>query len=315
MKKNIFPPDGWTPDRLSDLTGKTYVITGDTAGTGKEAAKHLIARGATVVMLNRNPKKSDAVIQAMQADFGVNAPIRAITLDLSDLSSVRHAAAEVLETVPQIDALICNAAIAQVPNQKLTVDGFESQLGTNYYGHYLLCNMLFDRIEASSGRLVIVSSLGYKMGIKKIQFDDMNWNNNYHQNNTYCHSKLAQMMFAYALQDKITAAGLSTQVYVCHPGASRTSLIETNANRISKIMFAIMAYLPIVQSAEQGAYPQLMCATETKLDQRAFYGPIGRLEFSGPVGKGILHDYAYDPETLARLWDLSAEKTGCAWKI
>jgi hypothetical protein len=123
------------------------------------------------------------------------------------------------------------------------------------------------------------------------------------------------MMFAYALQDKIAAAGLNTQVYVCHPGASWTSLIETNANQISKIMFAIMARLPIVQSATHGAYPQLMCATENDLDQRAFYGPIGRLEFSGPVGKGILLDYAYDPTALERLWVLSEQQTGCSWAI
>ena len=146
MKENIFPPNGWTPVRMPDLTGKTYVITGATAGTGKEAAKHLIAKGGSVVMLNRNPEKSQDVIEAMQSEFGADAPIRAITLDLSDLSSVRRAAAEVLETVPKIDALICNAAIAQVPKQKLTVDGFESQLGTNHYGHFLLCNLLFDRI-------------------------------------------------------------------------------------------------------------------------------------------------------------------------
>jgi len=315
MKENIFPPNGWTPARMGDLTGKTYVITGATAGTGKEAAKQFIAQGASVVMLNRNPTKSLDVIEAIQSEFGADAPLRAITLDLSDLSSVRRAADEVLETVPQIDALICNAAIAQVPKQKLTVDGFESQLGTNHYGHFLLCNLLFDRIEASSGRMVVVSSLGYKMGIKRIQFDDMNWDKNYHQNKTYCHSKLAQMMFAYALQDKIAAAGLNTQVYVCHPGASRTSLIETNANQISKIMFAIMARLPIVQSATHGAYPQLMCATENDLDQRAFYGPIGRLEFSGPVGKGILLDYAHDPDVLERLWVLSEQQTGCSWAI
>ena len=69
-------------------------------------------------------------------------------MDLAELDSVREAAAEVLETVPRIDALICNAAIAQVPTQKLTVDGFESMLGTNHYGHFLLSGLLFDRIEA-----------------------------------------------------------------------------------------------------------------------------------------------------------------------
>jgi len=84
------------------------------------------------------------VIEAIQSEFGADAPISAITLDLSDLSSVRRAAAQVLETVSQIDVLICNAAIAQVPKQKLTVDGFESQLGTNHYGHfcYVTCCLI-----------------------------------------------------------------------------------------------------------------------------------------------------------------------------
>ena len=91
----------------------------------------------------------------------------------------------------------------------------------------LLCNLLFDRIEASSGRVVVVSSLGYKMGIKRIQFDDMNWDKNYHQNKTYCHSKLAQMMFAYALQDKIAAAGLTTQA-LCVPSWGLSDVIDRN---------------------------------------------------------------------------------------
>lgn len=97
-------------------------------------------------------------------------------MDLADLSSVREAGGEVLKTVPQIDALMCNAAIAQVPTQEFTVDGFESQLGTNHYGHFVLCGMLFDRIEESKGRIVVVASLGYKMGLKTILQSDMQGN-------------------------------------------------------------------------------------------------------------------------------------------
>jgi NAD(P)-dependent dehydrogenase (short-subunit alcohol dehydrogenase family) len=99
----------------------------------------------------------------------------------ASLTSVREAATEVLKTVPQIDTLMCNAAIAQVPTQKHTVDGFESMLGTNHYGHFLRARLLFPRIEESKGRIVVVSSLGYNMGDKTIQFNDMN----YHQNKTY----------------------------------------------------------------------------------------------------------------------------------
>ncbi|MEM8858592.1 MAG: SDR family NAD(P)-dependent oxidoreductase, partial [Chloroflexota bacterium] len=173
--KNQFGPNGWTPKHLGSLKGKTYLITGTTSGTGFEATRILLSKGAKVVMLNRNSKKSDNIIAQLKQELGPDIDVSAIRMDLSDLASVRAAAAEVLETVPQIDALICNAAIAQVPTQKLTVDGFESQLGTNHYGHFVLCGMLFDRINESGGRIVVVASLGYKMGLRTIQFDDMNW--------------------------------------------------------------------------------------------------------------------------------------------
>ena len=170
-------------------------------------------------------------------------------MDLSELASVRAAAEEVLKTVPRIDALICNAAIAQVPTQKLTVDGFESQLGTNHYGHFALCGMLFDRIEESRGRIVVMASLGYNMGIKTIQFDDMNWDRNYSPNPVYSQSKLAQMMFAYELQDRVKAANKNVEVYVCHPGASATSLISTSGGRFTRFRWWLMTKTPFVQSA------------------------------------------------------------------
>ncbi|MEO1422563.1 MAG: SDR family NAD(P)-dependent oxidoreductase, partial [Pseudomonadota bacterium] len=232
------------------------------------------------------------------------------------LASVRGAAAEILKTVPRIDALICNAAIAQVPTQKLTVDGFESMLGTNHYGHFLLCGLLFDRIDASKGRIVVVSSLGYNMGIKTIQFDDMNWDRNYHQNRTYSQSKLAQMMFAYELQDRLKAAGRTdVRVYVCHPGSSRTSLITTSGNLVTRIMFGLMSLSPMVQSAERGSWPEVMCATENRLEQRALYGPTGRMEFVGPVGSGTLHPHAYDKAVMTRLWEVSEKATGFTWAL
>merc|ERR1719498_953026 len=108
------------------------------------------------------------------------------------MSSVRDAAALVLKEARQIDALICNAAIAQIQVQRLTEDGFESQIATNYYSHFLLCGLLFDRIAQSEGRIVTVGSNGYAMGPKQIQFDDMNFDKNYNCWNVYCHSKLAQ---------------------------------------------------------------------------------------------------------------------------
>ncbi len=316
MPDTTFGPQGWTPDRLGNLVGKTYLITGANAGAGFQAARTLLNKGAKVVMLNRSAEKSRAAVADLKTELGDQADVSFIRMDLAALASVRQAAADVLKSVPRIDALICNAAIAQVPTQRLTVDGHESMLGTNHYGHFLLCGLLFERIEASKGRLVVVSSLGYNMGIKTIQFEDMNWDRNYHQNRTYSQSKLAQMMFAYELQDRLAATGRTdVEVYVCHPGSSRTSLIATSGNLATRIMFGLMSLSPMVQSAEKGSWPEVMCATEDGLEQRALYGPTGRMEFVGPVGKGTLHPHAYDKPVMAKLWDMSEEATGFSWEL
>jgi len=310
-----FGPKGWTPDQLGSLAGKTYVITGANAGTGFQAARILLSKGAKVVMLNRSREKSTDAVKALKTEYGADSDISFIQMDLSDLASVRAAAEDINKTIAQIDAVICNAAIAQVPTQQLTVDGFESQLGTNHYGHFVLCGMLFDPIAASKGRIVVVASLGYNMGLKTIQFDDMNWDKNYSANPVYSQSKLAQMMFAYELQDRIAATDKDVDVYVCHPGSSATSLISTSGSRLTRMVWWLMTKSPIVQTAEQGAYPEIMCATEDGLEQRALYGPTGRMEFVGPVGKGTLNPHAYDKPVMAKLWDVSEEATRFSWAL
>ena len=164
MRTNQFGKRGWTPDRLGNLKGKTYLITGTTSGTGLEATRILLSKGAKVVMLNRNAKKSNDVIATFQKELGEEIDVSFIVMDLAEQASVKKAAAEVLEKVPRIDALMCNAAIAQVPTRKLTVDGWESQMGVNYFGHFTLQALLYPLIEKSQGRIVTVGSMGYDMG-------------------------------------------------------------------------------------------------------------------------------------------------------
>lgn len=315
MATKEFGKQGWTPERLGSLGGKTYIITGANAGAGYQATKILLGKGAAVVMLNRNEKKTIKAINDLKQQFGEDAKVSFIKMDLAELSSVRKAANEVLKSVPKIDALICNAAVAQIATQVFTPDGFESQLGINHYGHFLLINLLFDKVEQTKGRIVVVGSEGYKMGLKKIQFEDMNFDKNYHPNNTYCHSKLAQIMFAYELQNRIKTANKDVKVYVCHPGASKTSLINKEAPLITRIMFSLMAMSPMVQSAEKGAYPELMCATEDNLKQQAYYGPTGRLNWVGPVGECKLEPFVLDRVTAGKLWDLSEKETNCEWNF
>jgi len=316
MADKKFGKSGWTPERIGSLKGKTYLITGANSGTGFQASKILLSKGAKVVMLNRNSQKSADAIRAMKKELGNNADVSFIKMDLADQDSVRKAAEKVLKKISRIDALMCNGAIAQVPKQQFTVDGFESQLGVNHYGHFLLQGLLFPMIEESKGRIVVVGSEGYKMGIKTIQFDDMNWDKNYHQNNTYCHSKLAQIMSVYELQDRLTKANKKdVKIYACHPGSSATSLITTSGNFMTRFMFGIMSLSPLVQSAEKGSYPELMCATEENLDQGGFYGPTGFMDFVGPVGDFVIAPHALNKAVSKKLWEVSEKAIGFNWNL
>ena len=316
MKTNQFSKKGWTPDRIKNLNGKTFIVTGTTSGTGFEATRILLSKRAKVVMLTRNTKKAEDTIATLKQELGKGIDITNIHMDLSIQASVKKAAAEVLQTVPQIDALICNAAIAQVPKQMLTVDGWESQMGTNYYGNWTLQALLYPLIEKSKGRIVTVGSMGYNMGIKTIKFDDLNWNKDYTPNNAYSQSKLAQIMSIYELQNRLKEAGKTdVKAYVCHPGSSRTNLINTSGSFMMKFIFNLMKLSPLTQSAEKGAYPQLMCATEPNLDQSGFYGPTGRSNWVGPVGAHKIEPHAKDKAVSKQLWELSEKETGVKWNI
>ncbi len=316
METNQFGKKGWTPNRISNLNGKVFIVTGTTSGTGFEATRILLSKGAKVVMLNRNLKKAEDTIATLRQGLGNNIDVTNIQMDLSKQVSVKKAADEVLKTVHQIDALVCNAAIAQVPKQKLTEDGWESQMGTNYYGNWTLQALLFPLIEKSKGRIVTVGSMGYDMGIKTIKFDDLNWDKDYTPNNAYSQSKLAQIMSMYELQDRLKEAGKTdVKAYACHPGSSRTNLINTSGSFMMKFIFNLMKLSPLTQSAEKGAYPQLMCATEPNLDQSGFFGPTGRSNWVGPVGAHKIEPHAKDKVVAKRLWELSEKETNVKWNI
>lgn len=123
-------------------------------------------------------------------------------------------------------------------------------------------------------------------------------------------------MSVYELQDRLKKAGKKdVKVYACHPGSSATSLIKTSGNLSTRIMFGLMSLSPMVQSAEKGAYPELMCATEENLDQGGFYGPTGFMDFVGPVGDCGIAAHAVDKGISKKLWEVSEKATDFNWKI
>ena len=122
------------------------------------------------------------------------------------------------------------------------------------------------------------------------------------------------MMFTYELQRRVESAGRSVQVQVCHPGASRTNLLKDTASAFNKIVWAILSRL-IAQSAERGAWPEVMCATEDGLEPETLYGPTKRAQTVGPVGECPLDEVALDREMAARLWTLTEQKTSLKWGL
>ena len=88
MNTNQFGKEGWIPERIKSLSGKTFVITGTTSGTGFEAAKILLSKGAKVVMLNRNPKKSADTISTLKQTLGNDIEVSFIQMDLGEQSTI-----------------------------------------------------------------------------------------------------------------------------------------------------------------------------------------------------------------------------------
>ncbi|MEO9661625.1 MAG: oxidoreductase, partial [Maribacter dokdonensis] len=97
--------------------------------------------------------------------------------------------------------------------------------------------------------------------------------------------------------------------------ASSTSLIKTSGSLLTRFIWQIMKLTPMVQSAEKGAYPEVMCATEPDLDQSGFYGPTGKNYWTGPVGECKLEPHAKDKPVMEKLWEVSEEAVGYEWNV
>ncbi|NES85969.1 MAG: hypothetical protein F6K10_33855 [Moorea sp. SIO2B7] len=141
----------------------------------------------------------------------------------------------------------------------------------------------------------------------------MNFDNNYNPHVTYCHSKFAQMMFAYDLEQRVKKAGLPISVHVCHPGMAKTTLAQEESGGIIKFLLRIAT--PFAQSAERGAWPEVLCATENNLKETAYYGPTKRGEMVGPVGECTLEESVLDAGEARKLWEFSEKATGVNWDV
>ena len=217
--KNYF--GGCVCDSKATLNGKTVIITGANTGIGLETAVDMAQRGARVILACRSPEKGKAAVQAVK-ERSKNEAVVFSQLDLASLQSVRDFATRILNQEPHIDILINNAGVAK-PSYTKTEDGFELHLGVNHLGHFLLTNLLLDRLkEAPAARIVNVSALAHKWAT--MNFDDLQSESSFNVAAAYSQSKLANVLFTRSLAQRLKDTRVTA--YSLHPGLVRTELLR-----------------------------------------------------------------------------------------
>jgi NAD(P)-dependent dehydrogenase (short-subunit alcohol dehydrogenase family) len=280
----------WTAPDLPSFAGRTVVVTGANSGLGAVTARELARVGARIILAVRNTGKGEAAAREMTGDVEVR------RLDLQDLASIRQFA----DGVDTVDVLINNAGVMAIPHA-LTTNGFESQIGTNHFGHFALTNLLLPKL---TDRVVTVSSMMHLTGY--ISLKDLNWESRrYSAWLAYGQSKLANLLFTGELQRRLAAVGSPLRALAAHPGYSRTNLQGQSGRKLGDALISFLTRL-IATDADFGARQTLYAASQD-LPGDTFIGPrfviVGRTQ---PVGRSLLAKRA---ATASALWELSEQLT------
>ncbi|MEC8442505.1 MAG: oxidoreductase [Cyanobacteriota bacterium] len=299
---------GWTADNIPSQEGRVALVTGANSGLGLETARALSARGATVLLACRSPRKGENARLQLMAEGLTRLDL--IELNLADLTDVARAAAVVSDRYGQLDLLINNAGV-MAPPRRTTAQGHELQFGVNHLGHMALTQALLPLMQNQPDpRVVTVTSGAQYFGT--IRWDDPNWSERYDRYGAYGQSKLANVMFALELDARLREQNSPIRSLAAHPGIARTELqptaIASVGNRFEALAYRLMD--PLFQSASVGALPQLHAATAATAQGGEHYGPE---QFGGLRGAPALcrvAPAAKQPAVRQRLWSLSEQLIG-----
>jgi NAD(P)-dependent dehydrogenase (short-subunit alcohol dehydrogenase family) len=300
----------WTAADVPDQAGRTAVVTGANSGIGFDAAVVLAKRGADTVLACRDTGKAGAAAARLAA-AAPGASVSVVRLDLASLESVRAAADQILDACQRVDLLINNAGLMW-PGYGRTADGFELQFGTNHLGHFALTGLLLEAMLPVPGsRVVTVSSTGHRTG--RINFADLQSQRHYGRMAAYAQSKLANLMFTYELQRRLSAAGAPAAALAAHPGVAFTELTRSLPGVIQSANHAIGGLF--TQSAAMGALPTLRAATDPAAAGGEYYGPSGLAQTKGYPIRVSSSARSRDQATQRRLWAESERLTGVTYPV
>ncbi len=290
-------------------------MTGASSGLGFETALELARHGAEVTLGVRDGGRGAAAAERIRASVG-GANVSVGEVDLADLASVRALAAG--WTGP-LHLLVNNAGVMALP-YGLTVDGFEMQLGTNHLGHFALTGLLLPALlrgtaEPNPARVVTVASGAHWAG--RIDLEDLQGERRYRRWEAYAQSKLANLLFAFELDRRASAAGLGLISVAAHPGYAATNLQSAGPRmegRLGARAFYATGNLLLGQSAARGALPQLYAATAPDVRGGEYFGPRGPFEWRGSPVRVRASARANDPDLARDLWEESVRLTGVAFE-
>jgi NAD(P)-dependent dehydrogenase (short-subunit alcohol dehydrogenase family) len=296
---------GWIDANIPAQDGKLFLVTGANSGLGYEVSRALAYKGATVVMACRSPEKGEEAAAKIREE-SPQGEVRLMELDLSDLSCMRRFADEFRAAYGRLDALVNNAGVMAVPYGR-TADGFELQFGINHLGHFALTGLLLDLLKATPGsRVVTVSSYGHWFGW--INFRDLNGEKFYYTWLAYGQSKLANVLFAYELQRRLSGKGGNPTSLAAHPGYAATNL--QRHSRLWSYLNTIYA-----QSQEMGALPVLYAAAHPEIAGGEYLSPDGFLGQRGYPYIGFSSPLSHNQAIARRLWEVSEQLTGVKYEI
>lgn len=262
-----------------DLAGRVFVVTGGNSGIGLVTVRQLVSQGATVVLACRRTAEGDKA-KAEMAAAGLRGAVEVEALDLGDLASVRAFAARVGARHPALHGLVNNAGVMNTPKGK-TADGFETQLGTNHLGHYLLTELLLPALQAGApSRVVNLSSCFHDKAQGregKIHFEDLHFERRpYDGWEAYAQSKLANLLHARALSQRLAGTGVTA--VSAHPGWVRTNLIQHSMptwvqDTIARPFLRLAGMIEPWEGAQTTLYALL--APEVEAQPGAYYSQLG----------------------------------------
>lgn len=283
------------------MHGKVVVITGANSGIGKATALDLASRGAKVYLACRDRGRGEAAQREIVEKTG-NKKVLFRPLDLTSLESVRSFAKRFLEEEDRLDVLINNAGMTYL-KYKETSDGIEMQMAANHMGHFLLTNLLLDLLKRSApSRIINISSLAHKRG--KIHREDlMNRKRKYVVFNTYCNTKLANILFTRELTRHLLGTGVTANAV--HPGVVKTSIWNdlVPTSRIGLMYSKIMEFF--FKNPMEGAQTMIRLAVDPELET-----VTGK--YFVDCEEAAVSKAAKNEDDALWLWEESAKYTGLA---